>query len=62
MKHGFAIVGLLLMILGGLFVADGILPVRSHNPNPSFLEIILGLGVGFIGWIIRQRGKAARKL
>jgi drug/metabolite transporter (DMT)-like permease len=62
MKTVFTVFGLLLIILGGLFIIDGVLPVRSHNPNPSFLEIILGLGASFVGWIIWQRGKVLRKL
>jgi uncharacterized membrane protein len=56
-KKSLAFIGLLLIILGGLFVIDGILPVRSHNPNHSVLEIFLGVGMGFIGWFIRQKGK-----
>jgi len=61
MKNGFTIIGLLFLVLGGMILADGILPVRSQNPNPSFLEILFGLGVGFVGWIIRQRGEAPRR-
>jgi len=53
MKNALTITGLVLIILGGLFLVDGILPTRSHNPNPSILEIILGLGLGFLGWFIR---------
>jgi hypothetical protein len=57
LKKGPAIIGLLLIIFGGLFVIDGILPTRSLGPNPSVLEMILGVGMGLIGWFIRQKGK-----
>jgi hypothetical protein len=57
LKKGPAIIGLLLIIFGGLFVIDGILPTRSLGSNPSVLEMILGVGMGLIGWFIRQNGK-----
>jgi hypothetical protein len=57
LKKGPAIIGLLLIIFGGLFVIDGILPTRSLGPNPSVLEMILGVGMGLIGWFIRQKRK-----
>jgi hypothetical protein len=57
MNKGLAIIGLLLIIFGGLFVIDGILPTRSLGSNPSVLEMILGVGMGLIGWFIRQNGK-----
>ena len=48
----------LFVIVGVLFLADGLLPLRSHAGNPSWEEILIGAGLLFIGWVVR---KAARK-
>ena len=50
-----AIVGLLVMLAGiGLFV-DGVLPTRSHGPNPSVFEIAVGVVMGVAGFFVRRQ-------
>jgi hypothetical protein len=59
--YSLIIIGLLLVIIGGGLVLDGMLPTRSKGPNPSPFEIIVGLGLVLLGWLARRSGKAAFK-
>lgn len=34
---------------GGLLINDGLLPMRSHGPNPSWAEVRLGVCVTCVG-------------
>jgi hypothetical protein len=47
--------GAFVAVCGWLLVLDGLLPMRSHGPNPSWGEISLGVMVaapGMVGWLI----------
>jgi hypothetical protein len=47
--------GAFVAVCGWLLVLDGLLPMRSHGPNPSWGEISLGVMVaapGIMGWLI----------
>jgi hypothetical protein len=42
------------MMCGALFAVDGLLPVRSVGPNPSWLEFVLGAVICSVGWFVRR--------
>ena len=54
--YGIATTGLLLIMFGIFTLFDGILPMRSHGPNPLYAEIVTGILVGGVGWFIRYVG------
>jgi hypothetical protein len=55
----FAFFGLSSQLLGVLFVLDGFLPLRSHGPRFSPLEVALGLVLVLAGWYIRRCGASS---
>lgn len=46
------IIGVLIALCGVFFIHDGLLPMRSHGPNPLWSEVYLGLLVGSTGLIV----------
>ena len=52
-----ALLGLVATLSGiGLFV-DGLLPTRSHGPNPSSLAVVLGFVVALAGLLVRRKAR-----
>jgi hypothetical protein len=42
------------MVLGLLIAVDGLLPMRSVGPNPSWIEFVLGIVICSVGWFVRR--------
>jgi hypothetical protein len=42
-----------LLLLGGLCIFDGLLPIRSAGPSPSWAEVLIGLVIVACSWCIR---------
>jgi hypothetical protein len=53
-KTILALLGLLAMLAGILFFVDGLLPIRSHAPNPSGLEMVVGFVAALAGFLVRS--------
>lgn len=51
------IFGIVLLVLGVIFIGDGLLPLRSHGPNPSWVEVAAGVTFTVIGWILRRHAR-----
>ncbi len=49
-----ALLGLLAMLAGIALLLDGLLPTRSHGPNPSWLEVVVGFVMGLAGYVVRR--------
>lgn len=49
-----AVLGLMAMVAGVVLVLNGLLPLRSHGPNPSWLEVVCGLLLGIAGFLLRH--------
>jgi cobalamin synthase len=50
----FRICGVILLVAGVLVAADGLLPMRSAGPNPSWFEFVFGAVICIAGWILRR--------
>jgi hypothetical protein len=50
----FRVIGIILLVVGILIAADGLLPLRSAGPNPSWFEFLFGTVICITGWIIRS--------
>lgn len=46
--------GVVLLVVGILFAADGLLPLRSGGPNPSWVEFMIGAVICIVGWLFRR--------
>jgi hypothetical protein len=46
--------GVVLLVFGVLFLADGLLPLRSAGPNPSWFEVVVGVVLCIVGWLLRR--------
>ena len=49
--------GLLAMVVGIALLLDGLLPMRSHGPNPSALEVAVGFVIGLAGFVVRRMAR-----
>ena len=49
-----ALFGLLAMLAGIALLLDGLLPIRSHGPNPSGLEVVAGFVICLAGFLVRR--------
>jgi hypothetical protein len=49
-----ALLGLLAVLAGIALLLDGLLPSRSHGPNPAWLEVAVGCGMGLAGFVMRR--------
>jgi uncharacterized membrane protein len=49
-----ALLGLLAMLAGIALLVDGLLPTRSHGPNPSWLEVMVGVFMVLAGFVVRR--------
>ena len=52
-----ALFGLLTILAGVPVLLDGLLPIRSHGPNPSVVEVIVGLAICVTGLFVRRRAR-----
>ena len=52
-----ALLGLLAMLAGIALLLDGLLPTRSHEPNPSWLEVVIGIGIALAGFVVRRMAR-----
>jgi len=52
-----SLLGLLAMLAGIASLADGLLPIRSHGPNPSWLEVVVGFVLGLAGFVVRRMAR-----
>jgi hypothetical protein len=48
------ILGAILLVFGVLLAVDGLLPLRSHAPNPAWIEAVIGVVLFMVGWIFRR--------
>jgi hypothetical protein len=46
--------GVALLVFGVLIFADGLLPTRSAGPNSSWFEIVTGIVLCIVGWLLRR--------
>ena len=53
------VLGLLAMLAGIALLMDGLLPTRSKGPNPSWLGVVVGFGIGFAGFAVRRMARRA---
>jgi uncharacterized membrane protein HdeD (DUF308 family) len=58
-KSILAGLGVVAMLAGVLLLLDGLLPVRSHGTNPSWLEVAVGLLIGVAGFVMRRMARRA---
>ena len=58
-KSILALLGILIMLAGGALFLDGLLPLRSHGANPSWLEVVAGLVIGGGGFLLRRFARRA---
>jgi hypothetical protein len=52
-----ALFGLLAMLAGIVLFVDGLLPTRSHGPNPSVFEMLVGFGIALAGFLVRRKAR-----
>ena len=43
------------MLAGIVLLVDGLLPMRSHGPNLSGLETVVGFLLALAGFLVRRR-------
>jgi hypothetical protein len=58
-KSIMALLGILAMVASVLLLLDGLLPVRSHGTNPSWLEVAVALLIGVAGFLVRRMARRA---
>lgn len=58
-KSVLALFGIVVMLAGGTLLLDGLLPLRSHGANPSWLEVIVGLLIIGAGFLLRHFARRA---
>jgi len=56
-KSFTALFGLLIMLVGLALLLDGLLPIRSHGPNPSIGELVAGLAICLTGFLVRRMAR-----
>ena len=42
------------MAVGSLLLLDGLFPTRSHGPNPSSIEMMMGVVLAILGCVMRR--------
>ena len=57
LKTILALLGLLAVLAGIVLFVDGLFPTRSHGPNPSGLEMVVGFLVALAGFLVRRQAR-----